>query len=1041
MFLPPPLPAAERAPTSKEVLELFARPTREYAPAPLWVWNDRLTEEDVRSTLRDLASQKVLQVFVHPRPGLLTPYLSPEWFGLWRAALDEAKALDMNVWIYDENSYPSGFAGGLVPDAMPEARGRGLHFREEGSPPRWSEGTLGVFLATDAGFEDLGSRARAGAELPTGKYLVAEVRRAPDSPWHGGRSYVDLLYPGVTEKFLEVTLDAYKREVGSEFGKRIPGVFTDEPEILPAGGLPWTEDLPQVFEKRWGYSLLEHLPSLVRPAGEAKRVRHDYYQTLLDLFIERWAKPYYEHCEREGLEFTGHYWEHEWPRCLLVPDSMALSAWQQRPGIDILMNRYAEDTHAQFGNVRAVREIASVSSQLGRRRTLCEAYGAAGWDLRFVDMKRIADWLFVLGVNTIDEHLSYITIRGARKKDHPQSFSYHEPWWDAYGTRASYTTRLSAALSQGDQIQPFLILEPTTTAWLYQADPTSADRLREIGERFQRLLLSLDAAQVEYDIGCEDIIARHGSVLVRRLKVGRRGYRAVVLPPLTVTINSKTAALLQELTLTGGTVIVCGEPPALVDGRPAPGGGAAPGQLPYGWERAAPEDLPAVLGKLTSDGFSIERSPGDRGILFHHRRRLSDGEILFLVNTSDDAPSSGKVISPARGVERWDLETGCAVPVAFETRSGGVSLPFDLPPCGSLLVFISWEPRDPGPAVSPATRAVAPTAPLTVRRLEPNVLTLDYVDVSAGGETLQGVYVYPAAQFAFRKNGMDRNPSDSAVQFGDEIIARKFPPDSGFKVAYRFVVEDKVPERIHVVVERPDLYTVKLNGTELAPAAGSWWLDRSFGKLDARGAARVGENRLELEASPFTVYHEIEAAYVVGDFGVKPVASGFAIVPEAELGLGAWKDQLLPLYGAGVAYATTFEIPAGELSTGTPLAGAAPAGRIPAEGVRYRVKLPSWHGSVARVIVNGRDAGIIEAPPDERDVTPCLREGKNAIEVRVVGTLKNTLGPHHAGPGLGSAWPSMFHKAPERGPPAGRDYAGVGYGLMEPFVLTATGPR
>ena len=61
--------------------------------------------------------------------------------------------------------------------------------------------------------------------------------------------------------------------------------------------------------------------------------------------------------------------------------------------------------------------------------------------------KRIADWLFVLGVNTLNEHLSYITIRGARKKDHPQSFSYHEPWWDAYHVRAEYTTRLSAALT------------------------------------------------------------------------------------------------------------------------------------------------------------------------------------------------------------------------------------------------------------------------------------------------------------------------------------------------------------------------------------------------------------------------------------------------------------------------------------------------------------------------------------------------------------------------------------------------------------------
>ena len=89
----------------------FADPPRGYHSAPLWVWNDRLTDEQIVGTLRDLAGQQVKQVFVHPRPGLMTPYLSEEWFKLWKVALKEAERLDMNVWIYDENSYPSGFAG------------------------------------------------------------------------------------------------------------------------------------------------------------------------------------------------------------------------------------------------------------------------------------------------------------------------------------------------------------------------------------------------------------------------------------------------------------------------------------------------------------------------------------------------------------------------------------------------------------------------------------------------------------------------------------------------------------------------------------------------------------------------------------------------------------------------------------------------------------------------------------------------------------------------------------------------------------------
>ncbi len=141
-----PTQAGVKKPTSAgEVRRLFANPPREYSSAPLWVWNDDLTESQILDTLRQFAAQNVRQAFVHPRPGLMTPYLSEKWFRLWKVALKEAERLDMNLWIYDENSYPSGFAGGFVPEAMPESRGRGLGMAETTQAPAWSGETLAVF--------------------------------------------------------------------------------------------------------------------------------------------------------------------------------------------------------------------------------------------------------------------------------------------------------------------------------------------------------------------------------------------------------------------------------------------------------------------------------------------------------------------------------------------------------------------------------------------------------------------------------------------------------------------------------------------------------------------------------------------------------------------------------------------------------------------------------------------------------------------------------------------------------------------------------
>lgn len=57
---------------------------------------------------------------------MVTQYLDDNWFSLFRHTMEKGRELDMNVWIYDENSYPSGFAGGHVNEAMPESYDEGV---------------------------------------------------------------------------------------------------------------------------------------------------------------------------------------------------------------------------------------------------------------------------------------------------------------------------------------------------------------------------------------------------------------------------------------------------------------------------------------------------------------------------------------------------------------------------------------------------------------------------------------------------------------------------------------------------------------------------------------------------------------------------------------------------------------------------------------------------------------------------------------------------------------------------------------------------
>ena len=103
------------------VLQMFQNPPSEYRSAPLWVWNDEVTTTQIEEQLKDFKEKGIGGVFIHPRPGLITPYLSEEWLSLCRHAVTTGKNLDMKIWIYDENSYPSGFAGGHVPHQMSDA--------------------------------------------------------------------------------------------------------------------------------------------------------------------------------------------------------------------------------------------------------------------------------------------------------------------------------------------------------------------------------------------------------------------------------------------------------------------------------------------------------------------------------------------------------------------------------------------------------------------------------------------------------------------------------------------------------------------------------------------------------------------------------------------------------------------------------------------------------------------------------------------------------------------------------------------------------
>src|SRR5690606_31115406 len=293
-----------------------------------------------------------------------------------------------------------------------------------------------------------------------------------------------------------------------------------------------------------------------------------------------------------------------------------------------------ESPNAQFGNIRAVKELASVANQLGRKRTLSETYGGAGWELTLTDMKRLGDWEYVLGVNTLNQHLADMTLVGARKYDYPPSFSYHNPWWPYYASQNRYFARLSLALSAGEQVNEILVIEPTTSAWMYSTFQSANPRRDSIGYHFQSFITTLERAQSEYDLGSENIIKDHGSVQGVRFVVGERDYHTVVIPPGMENIDRTTFDLLLQFAKQGGKLLLF-ETIRYIDGVSA---AAEIAQLDEGSRRKTFSQLneQVIRDHFLQQDIIFNNQSIIQTNLYHQRRTLKDGQLLFLVNSSLD---------------------------------------------------------------------------------------------------------------------------------------------------------------------------------------------------------------------------------------------------------------------------------------------------------------------------------------------------------------------------------------------------------------------
>ena len=1010
-----------------QLKEHIENPPSEYRSAPLWDWNDKISEEGIDFHMKKFKEGGIGGIFVHPRPGLITEYLSEDWDHLFDYTVRKGKELGMKVWIYDENSYPSGFAGGHVPAQMPESYIHGTGFScelQEILKPDTGKYEAILKLENNS-FTDITS-TKESFTGGKGVYYLFKKTYGSKSYWYGNFPYVDLLQKGVTQKFMEITMKGYEKFDKDEFGKTLPGIFTDEPNLEAAMGpntaFRWTTDLFPEFEKRWGYDLRTNLPSLIDEVGNWKKVRHDYYELMLEMFLDRWAKPWNKYCDENGLKWTGHYWEHGWPKPTHGYDEAAFYIYHQQPGVDMLGNEYiARGLGGQFGNTRAIRELLSAANQGGHTRTLSETYGGAGWEITFSNFKRLADWQGVLGVNFVNQHLSYYTIKGVRKFDYPPSFSYHEPWWENYKPMGDYLGRISMALSSGQQINKILVIQPNTTAWMYFSRNGKNSTPDSIQKSFMSFVYNLERNHIEYDLGSENVLKSLGSVKNGKLNVGKRTYDLVIFPETLQNIDIATFSLLKNYLEQGGKVLSFAKEISYLDGIESKAVNDLRNNFPGQWTSANAGDGEIFKKLLSSDNFSIEETIPVSGELYHQRRVMDDGQLLFVVNTDTAQNVVAKIKANGKSLIKMDLETGECFRLPVENDKGKLTFETTLAPIGSALYYISdndiAETQAPPTPVNELT--VTGSGIINVSPDNENVLVLDYPDLKSDKLDIKKTYFMKVMRQLFDSKGFAMgNPWQHKIQYKQDYLALDtFKLGSGFEVKYDFVISEKADietlSKLSAVVERPELWEVFINDKKVEKS-DKWWIDREFFKFPIGDKVQKGLNILTLKAPKMSVHAEVMPAYIVGDFVLDPLEQGFEISTGTLSKLGSWKSMGYPFYSQKVSYSEVFE--------------------VTKSNAQFKVKLNKWKGIVAEVIVNQKKAGIIAYPPYELNIGKFINDGKNEVSVKIIGSLKNTFGYFYKNNNRWINGPGDWDTAPAKIPGI-EQYFLMDYGLLEPFSL------
>ena len=986
--------------------ELFRNPTAEYRCTPFWAWNTHLEQEHLDREIDAMKEMGMGGFHMHSRTGMATPYLTEEFMDRVRGCVEKARKEDMLAWLYDEDRWPSGAAGGLVTKDY-RWRARHLRFTTKANEnavdfdTAFTTGAPYLIAAYDIVLDGNGLLASAkviGAdETAAGTKWYAYMMTAGNDPWYNGQSYVDTLSKDAIDTFIHTTHDAYAEAVGDEFGSIVPAIFTDEPQFSRKQTLnyatdtrdvtlPWTPDLPKTFSDKYGYDLIPKLPELFwdLPGGEISVARYHYHDHVCDRFTEAFADNCGQWCADHGIDMTGHMMEE--PTLLSQTSALGEAMRSYRkfglPGIDMLCNRVELST---------AKQAQSAVHQYGREGMLSELYGVTDWDFDFRGHKFQGDWQAALGVTIRVPHLYWVSMEGEAKRDYPASIGHQSPWYKEYSYVEDHFARVNTALTRGKPMVNVGIIHPIESYWLHFGPKFMTESVRgQMENHFRSLIEWMLGGLVDFDFISESLLPEQvGEISGSQLPVGVMSYDTILVPELE-TMRRSTLEILKKYHAAGGHIVFIGSCPTLVDAIPSD-----EVKVLYDVCEHANYDRNSILGAVESDRI-VDIRNGDGTLtsnLIYQMRRDNDCDWLFLAHLHQN---NNKFVTKPQHIRisvkgeytpvLYNTLNGETEALSYVTENGCTFIERTIFSSDSILLKLLPQAI---PSVSlPKTvlKQIAPAqtirAKVPYERTEPNVVLLDWAEYK-----WDDMETFCPADEILHLDNIVRAKNGMPPRQGHIVQPWVFPPEiPEHTLTLRFVIPSEYEtDEIALAIENAENLAIEWNGEGVEPIITGYFTDESI-KVVPLPPLKKGDNEL-IVTMPFGRQTNTEWCYLLGEFNVRLEGCVKTVVaPTDTIAFQSVTMQGLPFYGGNLIYKTEVDVP---------------------EDCTLVIRAGTYAGAVICVEMDGEALGHIAYEPYTITV-PDVKAGKHEVVFNVNGNRYNCFGAVHntnledkwAGPGI-----------------------------------------